>query len=158
MYRLSFLLTVLLTLTIAGCGGGGPTTPAFWTLEGLEGIWDYSMQASGNLSGPIGSVPFSETLDGNFTVGRMSVIDGADNLVWAYDGVKLTLDDSELWDYGSDPLCGDTNAAAVLQLIIPIQPGDTLAAIGGLIQVSLTTQNCGNALGDFNITGNMTKR
>ena len=159
MKRLTLLLIALLFLTITGCGGGGGlTTPAFWTLEGLEGIWDYTMQASGNLTGPIGSVPFNETLDGAFTIGRMSVVDGVDSLVWAYDGVTLSLDSSEIWDYGSDPLCGDTGATAALELSIPVKPGDTLAAIGGLIQVSLTTQRCGDALGNFTITGNMTKR
>ena len=152
-----FLLVLTLFLTLSyGCGGGS-TTPGARNLGGLEGLWDYTMVWSGILNGSVVDLPLNMTMQGIFNIGTNSITDDGVSLVWSYDGATLSVTDAGTAD-DWDPDCGNLALSGSLQMMIPCQPGATVANINGTANLTVLTQFCGDYSGSVAITGTMTKR
>ena len=151
-------LAGMMLLALSCGGGGGGTTPGAKDLSGLEGTWDYNVVVDGTISGPGGSVPFKDTFSGYYIIGRNSIIDDyGDAMVWSYDGSTLSIQwagSGTFWDAD----CGDVLVSMSLHKTVPVAPGATVANIGGTMNLSFTTEFCGNMSGVLPMTGNMTRR
>lgn len=153
---LSLLAGVL--LFALSCGGGDPTTPEVDNLAGLEGTWDVNIVYSGQLSGTGGNVPVNEVIQTFWIIGTNSVVgESGQPLVWSYNGTTLTISIATTV-YNWDPICGNMTLSGNLNFVIPVKPGETIANITGPVNLTLTSQFCGESSGTCPSTGNLTKR
>jgi hypothetical protein len=146
-----------LMLLAVSCGGGGSAVTPTHDLTGLEGIWDITLNIDGMMKTPEGDYEYHDTQSGNWIIDATHVKNGnGDNLVWAYDGNILVVSmNYSSSDYDFD--CGDIMTTGTIKSIIHIQPGQTSSSVNGQMQLTISTDYCGNGYANCSLTGNFSK-
>ncbi len=157
MKRILFTITVISLLAINSCGGGS-TTPTVFDLAGIAGLWNYTINAEGTLSGLGGSFPLSNTYTGSFSITSDSVIDDGISCFWSYDGSTLILSEAVTEAIDWDPVFGNSTGTFNIDMIIPVIAGETVAGITGNMQMIYLTEYIGEIAGVMQLTGNMAKQ
>ncbi len=158
MKRLLLLLATGMLFVSISCGGGGGTTlpPAERDLSGLEGTWTIAYTFSGTINTPEGPLQFADSVSGYLQITQNSVIGSDGPLVWSYNGTTLTIHNAvslEDWSYD----CGSILSSGEGQFKITISPGATFGNLSGTAHINIYTDYCGDASGDINYSGTISK-
>ena len=160
MKRLLLLLATGMLFVSISCGGGGgsPTLPpAERDLSGLEGTWTVAFAFSGTINTSEGPLQFAESVSGYWIITQNSVIGADGPLAWSYNGTTLTIHNAlsiEDWSYD----CGSIITSIEAQFKIAISPGATFGSLSGTAHLNMYTEYCGDASGDVNYSGTISKQ